>query len=112
MARLDPETLETVNRFLDLIRKRYDVAGAILYGSYARGTQTPDSDVDVAILLNDRQGDLYSVMNDMGDVAQDIMIDTDIFISPFPIWMNEWDKPSVHPNPGLLYSIEQEGVPL
>ena len=112
MKSIDPITEKTVRRFLDLIRERYNVAGAIIYGSRARGTHDHESDADVAILLPGSRRDFWTVINDMSDVAHDIMIDTDIFISPLPVWQNEWECPSIHPNPGLLYSIEKEGIPL
>lgn len=49
---IDHETEEAVRRFLVLIAGRYDVAGTIVFGNRARGTHRPDSDADVAVLLN------------------------------------------------------------
>ena len=49
--RIDQQTELAVSRFRTLISTRYDVAGAIVYGSRARGTHRPDSDADVAVLL-------------------------------------------------------------
>lgn len=51
MDRIDPHTAAAVREFLAHIGDRYDVAEAILYGSRARGTHSPDSDADVAVLL-------------------------------------------------------------
>ncbi len=51
MNRLDGDTEAAVRRFLGLIADRYDTAGAIVFGSRARGTHRPDSDADVAVLL-------------------------------------------------------------
>ncbi len=51
MNRIDRETEEAVRRFLSLIAERFDIAGAIVYGSRARGTHRPESDADVAVLL-------------------------------------------------------------
>lgn len=50
IGRIDHETEEAVCRFLALIASRYDMAGAIGYGSRARSTHRPDSDADVAAL--------------------------------------------------------------
>ena len=49
--RIDRNTEQAVQRFLTLIADRYDMAGAIVYGSRARGTHRPDSDADVLVLL-------------------------------------------------------------
>ena len=46
---IDPGTEDAVKRFLGRIAGRYDMAGALLYGSRARGTHRPDSDADVAV---------------------------------------------------------------
>ena len=52
MNRIDHATEEAVRRFLALLGGRYSVAGAIVYGSRARGTHRPDSEADVAVLMN------------------------------------------------------------
>ncbi len=41
---IERKTEQTVRRFIELITNRYEVAGAIVYGSRARGTHTPDSE--------------------------------------------------------------------
>ncbi len=55
MNRIDHDTGEAVRHFLSSIAIRYDTAGAIVYGSRARGTHRPESDADVAVLLRRRQ---------------------------------------------------------
>jgi predicted nucleotidyltransferase len=49
---MDHDTEEAVRRFLALIAGQYDMAGAIVLGSRARGTHRPDSDADVAVILS------------------------------------------------------------
>jgi predicted nucleotidyltransferase len=36
-----------------LLQRNYPVKRMFLYGSYARGNQNPDSDIDLAIILNE-----------------------------------------------------------
>lgn len=48
----------------------------------------------------------------MADVAYDVLLETDINISPLPVWLDEWEHPETYPNPGLLRSIAREGVRL
>ncbi len=38
--------------FYEKIRQLYPIKKMILYGSYARGTATPDSDIDVAVVID------------------------------------------------------------
>ena len=107
---IDPDTEEAVKRFLDRIAGRYDMAGAPLYGSRARGTYRPDSDADVAVLLRGEHHRLLPTTLAMADVAYDVLLETGINIAPLPIWMDEWEHPEAHSNPALLRNIAREGV--
>lgn len=110
--RLDHETETSVRRFLSLISRRYDVAGAILYGSRARGTYRSDSDADVAVLLRGERQRVLPTTLAMADAAYDILLETGINISPLPVWTDEWEHPEMHRNPELLRNIVADGVRL
>lgn len=112
MKRIDNETLQAVRRFLALLASHYDMAGAIVYGSRARGTPRPDSDADVAILLNGEHERFLTTKLAMADLAFDVLLDTGISISPLPIWVDEWEQPERYSNPALLRNIAHEGVRL
>lgn len=109
---IDQDTEEAVRRFLVLIAEHYDFAGAILYGSRARGTHRPDSDADVAVLLKGERQRALPIALDMADAAFSVLLDTDINISPLPVWLDDWDHPETHPNPDLLRNIATDGVRL
>jgi len=111
MESIDPITEETVHRFLELIRERYDVAGVILYGSRARGTHDNDSDADLAVLLKGEHRRFDALM-DMSGVAFDVMLETDILISPLPLRIDDWEHPDNFSNPELLRNIDREGIRL
>lgn len=109
---MDPDTEFAVKRFLGLIAGSYDMAGAILYGSRARGTHRPGSDTDVAVLLRGGHQRLLPTTLAMADVAYDVLLETGVNITPLPIWMDEWEHPETYSNPGLLHNIVREGVRL
>ena len=109
---LDPETKKAVMSFLALIAGSYDIAGAILYGSRARGTHGPYSDADIAILLNGEHQRFMTVLLAMADIAYDVLFDTGINISPLPVWIDEWEHPENYSNPFLLKNIRNEGIRL
>lgn len=54
---LDPKEIRTVNeaiqKFLEELKQRPDVVGVIMFGSWARGTNRPDSDVDLVVILTE-----------------------------------------------------------
>ncbi len=109
---IDPGTEEAVRRFLGRIAGSYDMAGAILYGSRARGTHRPDSDADVAVLLRGEHQQLLPTTLAMADIAYDVLLETGVNITPLPVWMDEWESPETYSNPTLLRNIAQEGVRL
>jgi predicted nucleotidyltransferase len=112
MNRIDHDTEEAVRRFLALIADRYDMAGAIVYGSRTRGTHRPDSDADVAVLLRGEHQKLLKTTLAMADLAYDVLLETGINISPLPVWLDEWEHPENYSNPALLHNIAGEGVRL
>lgn len=112
MRSIDHNTEEAVRRFLSHVAERYDVAGAILYGSRSRGDHKKDSDADVAVLLSGERQRFLPVMRDMGNDAYDVLLETDIFISPMPIWLEEWERPEDSWNPELFRNIARDGIRL
>jgi predicted nucleotidyltransferase len=112
MNSIDHETEAAVRRFLALIANRYDLEQAIVYGSRARGSHRPDSDVDVAVLLRGKPQRLVPAKLDMADSAFDVLLDTGILVSPLPVWMDEWNHPENYANPALLHNIDREGLRL
>lgn len=109
---IDHDTEQAVRRFMALIADRYDMAGAIVYGSRARGTHRPDSDADVAVLLKGKHQKLLATTLSMADAAYDVLLETGINISPLPVWLDEWEQPENYANPALLRNIVKEGIRL
>jgi predicted nucleotidyltransferase len=86
-VRIDRETAHALQCFLAMIADRFDLAGAILYGSRARGTHRPDSDADVAVLLRGEHRRVLPTTLAMSDLAE-------------------------APNPALLREIARDGIRL
>ena len=62
----------------------------ILYGSYARGEQTPDSDIDVAVLLKD--GITEEMHDEMIELVVDLELDLGITVSVVPVEYDNYLK--------------------
>ena len=54
------EVLEKLSRYKMLVSKHFDVEMFVLYGSWAKGSQHADSDIDVAIIVNSIGQDFFS----------------------------------------------------
>lgn len=112
LADIDTETLSATQAFVELVANRFDMIGAILFGSRARKSHRPDSDADVAVLLHGRTGKFVATKLEMADIAYEVLLDTGIRIQPIPIWEEEWTHPETYSNPRLLQNIEREGIRL
>jgi predicted nucleotidyltransferase len=114
-SQIETETLNAISAFMERISSAYPVSSARLYGSRARGDHAKHSDADIAVFLKGArraQADLLSTKLAMADVAFEILLDTNVLISPLPIWENDWRHPESHENPRLLENIRREGVVL
>ena len=49
---VDIDVLKSVEEYIKEISKHYSIQGVYLFGSYAKGTNHEDSDIDVAIIIN------------------------------------------------------------
>ncbi len=45
--------LEVARRYAELLHSRFDVSRIILFGSYSKGNQRKDSDIDIAVVFPD-----------------------------------------------------------
>jgi len=111
-ASVESEALAAAGEFVRRVSVRYSVKAALLFGSRARATHRADSDVDAAVLLLGPRGKLMDTSLDMADIAFDVLLETNVYIQPLPIWENEWEHPETHSNPRLLENIRREGQPL
>jgi antitoxin ChpS len=98
--------------FLDALRRKYAVNEVRLYGSRARGDFHPDSDVDLAVVLHGARGDIWKTAIAMSDITFDVLIETGIAVSAFPLWGDDLDHPETARNPALIRNIQREGIRL
>jgi len=112
IAKADVDTVGAAREFVRRASARYSVRSAVLFGSRARGTHRSDSDVDIAIVLQGQRGNLIETSIEMADIAFELLLETNVYIQPLPIWEKEWDYPETHSNPHLVENIRREGLPL
>ena len=53
----------------------------ILYGSYARGSQTEDSDIDIMIILNCNVEEVKRFRSKTAEMSSDISLEQGVFLS-------------------------------
>ncbi len=99
---------EILKEFREEIEKLYGkrLKSIILYGSWARGDATEDSDIDVVIVL-EREVIPGKEIDRMIDIITDINLKYGVLISAYPI--SEKDYSTI--NSPLLINVRREGVP-
>lgn len=56
---IDKEIIDIVNKYIEIVKKNYNVLDIILFGSYAKGTNNENSDIDIAIITDDFENDIF-----------------------------------------------------
>ena len=80
----------------------------ILYGSYARGDYSKNSDVDIMILTDLTFEEIEYYRDEISDIAYDIELDTGIILSPI---LKNIEKYNSRINFVPFYkNVEEEGV--
>ena len=94
--------IEIAEKFVSLINGKYKVKSAWLFGSFANGNERNDSDIDIAILLNDYD-DRMTAQFDLMKLRRNI----DLRIEPHPFREKDFSI-----NDPFVNEILKSGLPL
>jgi len=116
---LTPKEREALQAYIDALLKALpdQIVRIILYGSKARGEGTPESDIDLMVVIRNGEeqrpdGFWTSLRSDPRwktaiYLADDIFLDYDVCISPFFIGEQRFKRGSL-----LVRSVQREGIEL
>lgn len=93
---------EVINKLINyklLVSKHFDLDKVVLFGSYAKGTQKVDSDIDVAIIVNSLDQDFFTYAPLLWKLRREI----DVRIEPILIEKNNDES-------GFLNEILRTGL--
>lgn len=51
--------MQIVQKYVEKILENYNVEAIFLFGSYAKGTEHEDSDIDIAVITDDIENDIF-----------------------------------------------------
>jgi len=111
-TKIDPDTERAARAFIAKVASEYDLAGAVLFGSRARGNFRFESDADIAVLLQGVPGRRIDAALKMAGIAFDVMLETGVLVEAIPLWEEEWEHPERFSNPALIENIRRDGVRL
>lgn len=64
----------------------------LLFGSYARGEENDDSDIDIVAIVHGERLILQEQLKQIWDVSANIGLENDVIISPVVIPFDEYEK--------------------
>jgi len=99
---VDKSIINTAKRYIQSIPVELELKKAYLFGSFAKGNERPDSDIDIAIVIG-KMDDFFAVQMLLMRLRRDI----DLRIEPHPIWEGDFNAE----NP-FAYEIEMTGLEL
>ena len=84
---IDIKILNSIEKYIEEVSKHYKIDTIILFGSYAKGTNTEDSDIDIAVVSTD----ITNKLEDMEKLMR-LRWDIDLRIEPHPIKTEEFKE--------------------
>ena len=94
------EALKIARAYIDSISTRYSIKQAILFGSFVKGTNHKDSDIDIAIIINNIV-DIIDTQIEMMKLRRKI----DLRIEPHPFMVSAFNQSNPVFNEILKYGI-------
>ncbi len=81
------DIMKSIEKYIKEISKYYNILEVYLFGSYAKGTNHKDSDIDVAIVINS-DNNVFDLMVELMMLTQNI----DLRIEPHPIKAKDFEE--------------------
>jgi len=100
---------QIIRAFKEKAEKLYGkrLKNILLYGSFARGQATEDSDIDLAVIL-EGEVDPCREIDAMIDLITDINLDFETLLSVYPLSITDFKQL----NSPLLLNLRKEGKPV
>ena len=88
---LAPNERQAVERFVDTLLQQYPerVLETVLFGSKARGDSTPDSDIDILLIVDE---DDWQFSHVISTIAARVSLEYDVLIGPRVIGRERWES--------------------
>lgn len=93
------KVLNVAKEYAAAVRSVVDATAVFLYGSYAKGTASKDSDIDIAVIVDEIPGDYLDTMTALWKLTRSINHDIE------PVLLTAEDDQS-----GFLTTIQKTGI--
>jgi predicted nucleotidyltransferase len=110
--RIEPEIAALLADLKRRLERRFGdrFVALYLFGSRARGDHDPDSDVDVAVVLDQEMPAPYDAKCLLIDDTYDLMLETGFYIQPWALEKGALETPEAHPTPKISRAVLRDGL--
>jgi len=105
---MDPFIRNIAKEYKDLLKEVYgdELAELVLFGSYARGDQKTESDLDVAVVFRDRHAQTFEDKVHTSRLASQLSLKYGLLLSPLTTSLHK-KQTSMQ---GVYQEIRREGI--
>jgi predicted nucleotidyltransferase len=108
---MTPTERKALEDYVAAVRKHYGprLVEILVFGSRARGDARPDSDMDVAVILEDGKWKFWNEKWLLAGLAYDVLLEHDLFVQPWPVARSAWEAPRGGQRKRLIEEIRKDG---
>ena len=111
---MTPAERNALDGFVTAVREHYGarLVDILLFGSRARGDARPDSDVDLAVVLQDGDWSFWKEKAFLADLAYDAMVECDLWIQAWPVSRSDWNESDPRKMPFFVVGARSDARPV
>lgn len=111
---MTPSERKALDDYVAAVRRHYGkrLVDVLIFGSRARGDARPDSDADVAVILEDGEWRFWEEKWVLAGLAYDVLLEHGLYIQPWPISRAGWESPATHRKRRFIEAVQKDGLRL
>ncbi|MFM9942415.1 MAG: nucleotidyltransferase domain-containing protein [Hyphomicrobiaceae bacterium] len=105
---------EALDAFVMCVRTHFGerLRDIFVFGSRARGDARSDSDIDLAIIIEDGDWDFWQEKLRLSDLSYDALVAADLLIQAIPISQSDWQSETTSREAAYLFAARRDAKPL
>ena len=111
---MTPSERKALDDYVAAVRKHYGtrLVDILIFGSRARGDARPDSDADLAVILEDGDWKFWDEQMFLSGLAYDVLLDSGLWIQPWPVSRSQWSETDVRKVPFFVIGARSDAKPV